>query len=150
MYNVSGVPQRVNGKVLGNLNGIDLSNIDLHSYVVTSDGRAYTAISRVEPKLGTSMLSLYTIGSVFGWLYGALTTANGKNGYSITGVPYYPTKVSHPVSFWLIWFVNRRVLYIPALSVVHRHHCYLCTAVHLCHKVGHRNFIFGTKMHICP
>ena len=114
------MPQRVNGKVLGNLNGIDLNNIDLHTYVVTSDGRAYTAISRVEPKLGTSMLSLYTIGSVFGWLYGALTTANGKNGYSVTGDPYYPTEVSHSVSFWLIWFINRRVLYNHALSVVHR------------------------------
>ena len=82
---ILGVPQRVNGKVVGNLNGIELNNVDLHTYVVTSDGRAYTAISRVEPDLGTSMLSLYSIGSVFGWLFGALTSPSGKNGFTITG-----------------------------------------------------------------
>ena len=82
---VSGVPQRVNGKVLGNLNGVDLKSADLHTYVVTSDGRAYTAISRVDPSLGTSMLSLYTVGSVFGWLFGAPTSPTGKNGYAVTG-----------------------------------------------------------------
>ena len=82
---IAGVPQRVNGKVLGNLNGVELNSVDLHTYVVTSDGRAYTAISRVEPDLGTSMLSLYSIGSVFGWLFGALTSPSAKNGFTITG-----------------------------------------------------------------
>ena len=67
--------------------------MDLHTYVVTADGRAYTAISRVEPNLGTSMLSLYTIGSVFGWLFGPLTTSTGKNGYAVTGNVIYNNKM---------------------------------------------------------
>ena len=37
----------MNGRVTGVLNGVDLRSADLHTYVVTTDGRAYTAISRV-------------------------------------------------------------------------------------------------------
>lgn len=81
----AGVPQRVNGKVSGSLSGQALQSVDLHTYVVTTDGRAYTAISRIDPRIGTSMLSLYTINSVFGWLFGAPTAPGGKNGYGITG-----------------------------------------------------------------
>ncbi len=80
-----GVAQRVNGKVSGTINGQSLGTADLHAYVVTSDGRAYTAISRVPGELGRSMLSLYTIGSVFGWLFGATSASGAKNGYMITG-----------------------------------------------------------------
>ena len=85
LMSLPGVPQRVNGKVIGSLNGINMNSADLHTYVVTTDGRAYTAISRIDPNLGTSMLSLYTIGSVFGWLFGATPSPTGKNGYAITG-----------------------------------------------------------------
>ncbi len=80
-----GVAQRVNGKVSGTINGQPVGPADLHAYVVTSDGRAYTAISRVPGDLGRSMLSLYTIGSVFGWLFGATSASGAKNGYMITG-----------------------------------------------------------------
>ncbi len=80
-----GVAQRVNGKVSGTINGQPVGPANLHAYVVTSDGRAYTAISRVPGDLGRSMLSLYTIGSVFGWLFGATSASGAKNGYMITG-----------------------------------------------------------------
>lgn len=43
-------PLRVTGKVKGDLNGVALAEADLHSYVLTGDGRTYTAVSRV-PKV---------------------------------------------------------------------------------------------------
>lgn len=47
----AGAPQRVSGKVSGTVavgpTPVELSNIDLHAYIVVGDGRAYTAISEV-------------------------------------------------------------------------------------------------------
>ena len=43
----TGEPLRVTGKVFGELNGVQLTEVDLHSYVLTADGRTYTALSRV-------------------------------------------------------------------------------------------------------
>ena len=42
----NGIPQRVNGIVNGRINSIDIVEQSLHCYVVTQDGRTYTAISR--------------------------------------------------------------------------------------------------------
>ena len=60
------------------------------------------------------------------------------------------------LDFWLIWFINQRTLYSHELSVM-RHHPALALAsalvsVHTSpwHMIRHRNFIFGTHMHICP
>jgi len=84
-----GTPQRVNGKVEGTvrLSGkdeVDLRDIDLHSYVVVNDGRAYTAMSRIEENVGYAMQPLSTIGGIIGWLFG-LPQANAVNGYTLTG-----------------------------------------------------------------
>ena len=56
--------------------------------------------------------------------------------------------------FWLIWFINQRVLYSHALSIMHRHPVLVSASVlalvsvHTSpwHRVRHRNFIFGTHM----
>ncbi|CAH1793177.1 unnamed protein product [Owenia fusiformis] len=75
--------QRVNGRVTGSINGVQL-NVDLHSYVVTIDGRSYTAISRSPTnELGFSMQSLSAIGGIVGWLFAVPT--NTKNGFMVTG-----------------------------------------------------------------
>ncbi|XP_064621672.1 nidogen-1-like isoform X2 [Lineus longissimus] len=79
-----GVAQRVNGKLDGRVNGMDLANVDLHSYIVTNDGRAYTAISRIPREIGFSMMSLYTINGIIGWLF-AVPLPKAKNGFSLTG-----------------------------------------------------------------
>ena len=42
----NGIPQRVNGIVNGRINSIDIVEQSLHCYIVTQDGRTYTAISR--------------------------------------------------------------------------------------------------------
>ncbi|XP_048259530.1 nidogen-1-like [Haliotis rufescens] len=80
-----GVPQRLNGKVRGTLNGITLYDLDMHTYVVTSDGRAYSAISRVPPELGTAMQTLSAIGGIIGWMFAVPTNPRAKNGYAFTG-----------------------------------------------------------------
>ncbi|XP_053315113.1 nidogen-1 isoform X2 [Spea bombifrons] len=85
-----GTAQRVNGKVKGriyvgsNPDPVSFDNIDLHSYVVVNDGRAYTAISTIADSLGYSLLPLVPIGGVIGWMF-ALQQPGYKNGFSITG-----------------------------------------------------------------
>ena len=46
--------------VNGQLNGIDIVGQDLHCYVVTEDGRTYTAISRISDTLGWQMQVQYS------------------------------------------------------------------------------------------
>lgn len=84
-YNLSGTSQRLNGRVSGVLNGIPFDNLDMHSFVVTKDGRAYTAISRVPVEIGPHMMTLNTIGGVIGWLFALPISAGALNGYSFTG-----------------------------------------------------------------
>ncbi|XP_053567076.1 nidogen-1 [Bombina bombina] len=85
-----GAAQRVNGKVKGriyvgnNPSPVVFENIDLHSYVVVNDGRAYTAISTIVDSLGFSLLPLASIGGIIGWMF-ALQQPGYKNGFSITG-----------------------------------------------------------------
>ncbi|MGH0178138.1 UNVERIFIED_CONTAM: hypothetical protein FKN15_076934 [Acipenser sinensis] len=82
-----GVPHRVNGKVSGRVlvgaTPVDLGSVDLHAYVVVSDGRAYTAVSHVPEPAGWALMPLSPIGGLFGWLF-ALELTGHENGFSIT------------------------------------------------------------------
>lgn len=75
----------MNGKVSGTLNGIRLEELDLQCYVVTNDGRTYTAISKVPEQLGYDMQSLNVLGTTLGWLF-AKPIKTSKNGYELTGL----------------------------------------------------------------
>ncbi|XP_067681271.1 nidogen-like [Haliotis asinina] len=88
-----GVPQRLNGKVHGVLNGVALLDLDMHTYVVTADGRAYSAISRVPTELATSMQTLSAIGGIIGWMFAVPTNPKAKNGYIFTGGEFNRTAV---------------------------------------------------------
>ncbi|XP_070778426.1 nidogen-1-like [Enoplosus armatus] len=85
-----GKPQRMNGKVngrvfVGNLpSPVELSNLDLHSYVVANDGRAYVAISNIPVSAGPSLLPLSSLGGVIGWAF-ALEQPGYQNGFSLIG-----------------------------------------------------------------
>ncbi|KAM4693380.1 nidogen-1 isoform 2-T2 [Discoglossus pictus] len=85
-----GSAQRVNGKVKGrifvgnNPAPVVFENIDLHSYIVVNDGRAYTAISTIVDSLGYSLLPLASIGGIIGWMF-AVQQPGYKNGFSLTG-----------------------------------------------------------------
>ncbi|XP_023223735.1 nidogen-1-like [Centruroides sculpturatus] len=81
---LKGEPQRLNGKVNGILNDFQLEDVDLHAYVVTADGRTYTAVSRAPPSIGYDMQSLTILGGVIGWLF-ALPGKDARNGFMTTG-----------------------------------------------------------------
>jgi nidogen (entactin) len=81
-----GVAQRLNGKVNGILNSQPLDNLDMHAYVVTTDGRAYTAISRIPHEIGPQLLTLNTIGGIIGWMFAVTQTNRARNGYMLTGI----------------------------------------------------------------
>lgn len=100
-----GVAQRVNGKVTGNVNGVKIENVDLHSYVVTKDGRAYTAISRIDESIGYHLQTLSTLGGVIGWLFSA-TSDGVENGFMRTGGAFNRTAT---------------VLFLPDYSTVRIH-----------------------------
>nr|XP_023658539.1 nidogen-2-like isoform X1 [Paramormyrops kingsleyae] len=88
---LEGAPQRVNGRVSGlgyvGATPVEMDNVDLHSYVVLSDGRAYTAISRLPEPLGWALMPLAPVGGLFGWLF-ALELPDHKNGFRITGAEF--------------------------------------------------------------
>ncbi|CAL8329338.1 unnamed protein product [Merluccius merluccius] len=80
----------MNGKVNGRVfvgdspTAIQLSNNDLHSYVVANDGRAYVAISSVPDGLGPALQPLTSLGGVMGWAF-ALEQPGYQNGFSLIG-----------------------------------------------------------------
>lgn len=78
-------PQRISGKVSGVINEFELENVDLHGYAVTSDGRAYTSVSRIPQPVGIHMQTLFSLGSILNWLYALPATSDVKNGFMITG-----------------------------------------------------------------
>ncbi|XP_028460050.1 nidogen-1-like [Perca flavescens] len=85
-----GKPQRMNGKVNGRVfvgnspSPVEISNNDLHSYVVANDGRAYVAISNIPDSLGPSLQPLSSLGGVIGWAF-ALEQPGYQNGFSLIG-----------------------------------------------------------------
>lgn len=80
----------MNGKVTGRVfvgnspTPMNLTNHDLHSYVVANDGRAYVAISSINKNLGPSLQPLSSLGGVIGWAF-ALEQPGYENGFSIVG-----------------------------------------------------------------
>lgn len=86
----AGKPQRVNGKVHGRVfvgrspSPVEFAHIDLHSYIVANEGRAYVAISDLPETVGPSLEPLVSISGVIGWAF-ALEHPGFKNGFSIIG-----------------------------------------------------------------
>ncbi|XP_068178370.1 nidogen-1-like [Antennarius striatus] len=85
-----GQPQRMNGKVKGRVfvgdspSPVELVNLDLHSYVVANEGRAYVAISSVPDSLGPALQPLSSVGGVMGWAF-ALEQPGHQNGFRLIG-----------------------------------------------------------------
>ncbi|KAK9738878.1 Calcium-binding EGF domain [Popillia japonica] len=78
------VPIRVNGKVRGEVNGVQFHSLDLQCYVVMKDARTYTAISKMPIELGFSTQIFQFLGSTIGWIF-AKPLADALNGFQITG-----------------------------------------------------------------
>ncbi|RXG73008.1 Nidogen-1 [Armadillidium vulgare] len=77
-------PIRVTGKLTGAINGIEIEEADLHSYVLSSEGRTYTAVSRIPKDVGYDLQSLTGIGEGIAWLF-AIPKEGVSNGFIITG-----------------------------------------------------------------
>ena len=77
--------QRISGKVSGRVNGVAIDSVDLHAYVVTTDGRTYTAIRRIPTTIGYSLQGLYVVGSVLGFLFALPQQPSARNGFMVTG-----------------------------------------------------------------
>ena len=75
----------MNGKINGILNGQEIKQQDLQSYVMTTDGRSYTALSHVPQDVGFDMQTLSILGGIIGWLF-ARPTSKAVNGYELTGI----------------------------------------------------------------
>ncbi|NXT02957.1 NID2 protein, partial [Jacana jacana] len=86
-----GAVHRLNGKVSGSLTvgraSVRFQEVDLHAYIVGSDGRAYTAISGVPQPAARALLPLLPIGGLFAWLF-ALEEPGSENGFSVTGAEF--------------------------------------------------------------
>ncbi|XP_074677239.1 nidogen-2 isoform X1 [Strix aluco] len=86
-----GAVHRLNGKVSGSLTvgraSVRFQDVDLHAYIVGSDGRTYTAISGVPQPAARALLPLLPIGGLFAWLF-ALEEPGAENGFSITGAEF--------------------------------------------------------------
>lgn len=80
-----GTAQRVNGKVTGVVNGVDVGEGDLHAYVVTNGGRTFTAISRMPADIGYAMQALFIVGGGLGWLFAVPTIPMAQNGFMTSG-----------------------------------------------------------------
>ncbi|XP_064121496.1 nidogen-like isoform X3 [Macrobrachium nipponense] len=83
-------PLRVTGKVSGTVNGMELKDADLHSYVLTVEGRTYTAISRMPSQIGYDIQSITVFGTGIAWLF-AKAVGDVPNGFALTGAMFTRT-----------------------------------------------------------
>uniref|UniRef100_A0A1A9V771 Nidogen n=1 Tax=Glossina austeni TaxID=7395 RepID=A0A1A9V771_GLOAU len=79
------IPVRVTGSLMGELNG-ELINerSKLQSYIVTADGRSYTAVTPISTELGTNLRLALPIVTSIGWLF-AKPLKQYLNGYQLSG-----------------------------------------------------------------
>lgn len=85
------VPVRVTGSLVGELNGEMIpERSKLQSYVVTADGRSYTAVTPISTELGANLRLVLPIVSAIGWLF-AKPFNNTHNGYQLTGGEFLHT-----------------------------------------------------------
>lgn len=81
----AGVPFRVTGKLSGVLNDVNVTALDLQSYVLVQDGRSYTAFSRVPAELGAELQLLTPVAMSIGWMFAKPAAAGAPNGFALTG-----------------------------------------------------------------
>uniref|UniRef100_A0A803VAG5 Nidogen 2 n=1 Tax=Ficedula albicollis TaxID=59894 RepID=A0A803VAG5_FICAL len=79
--------QDVSGSLRVGRASVRFQDVDLHAYIVGSDGRAYTAISGVPQPAARALLPLLPLGGLFAWLF-ALEEPGAENGFSITGAEF--------------------------------------------------------------
>ncbi|XP_071963723.1 nidogen-1-like isoform X3 [Antedon mediterranea] len=76
---------RASGLMNGNINGVPFVDLDLHTFGVINEGRAYVAVSPVDEDLGLTMQILSTIGEFMGWMFSLPDDDKSVNGFQLTG-----------------------------------------------------------------
>ncbi|XP_022081243.1 LOW QUALITY PROTEIN: nidogen-1-like [Acanthaster planci] len=82
--------QRLNGLVSGTVNGQSFSNANLHSFIILSEARTYTAVSPLPPEISYSLQTITPMAEIMGWLF-ALPSGKGLNGFMLTGGKFRQT-----------------------------------------------------------
>ena len=77
--------QVLDGLVHGEINGVRLDSLSMHTYVSSKDGRTYTAISQIPSELGPALETLSTVGGGIGWLFALPSSSRAYNGFTFTG-----------------------------------------------------------------
>ncbi|KAI1284954.1 Nidogen-1 [Halotydeus destructor] len=77
-------PHRLNGRLNGLVNDVQLDNVDLHAYINTVEGRTFTALNQVPVAIGRDLQLAMTLGDVIGWMF-ALEEPGLPNGFTLTG-----------------------------------------------------------------
>ncbi|GFO27398.1 nidogen-1, partial [Plakobranchus ocellatus] len=87
-----GVAQVIHGKVVGTVNGIPMGNeVRLHTYVVTTEGKSYSSMSRVPESLVGPFQALPSVGGIAGWLFAQRVNPLAKNGFMVAGAKFNRT-----------------------------------------------------------
>lgn len=73
------------GQLSGVLNEINITALDLQSYVLVQDGRSYTALSRVPAEVGPELQLLTPVAMSIGWMFAKPAAAGAPNGFTLTG-----------------------------------------------------------------
>lgn len=96
----------MSGTLRGNVGTETLESM-VQSYVVTADGRTYTAISHLSPEVGAKLQLAQIIGGTIGWLF-AKPVGDFKNGFQLTGGKFNSTGTLHFDGTDHIFKVNQR------------------------------------------
>ncbi|VDI25435.1 Hypothetical predicted protein [Mytilus galloprovincialis] len=77
---------KLRGKVDGVLNNKFIENVNLLSYVYTTNGRIETHIRSKQNIVRTMMKILQPIGDIIGWMFAVPQGRKAKNGFMMTGI----------------------------------------------------------------
>ena len=73
------------GTVDAVINGVSYEEISLDAYIMTTEGRAYSGMSKVPPSIGASVQLLSVLDDMIGWLF-AQPQGGAPNGFGLTGI----------------------------------------------------------------
>ncbi|KAI3415926.1 hypothetical protein GPALN_005489 [Globodera pallida] len=78
-------PLRINGMFEAALNGKQMQRTDLFAYVQPLEGQQHTALAKVPPDVGWSLLLLDALSTPFGWLFAKVSGDGQPNGFQLSG-----------------------------------------------------------------
>ncbi|XP_071833113.1 uncharacterized protein [Apostichopus japonicus] len=84
LRNETNKPYRANGVISGTVNGDALPRMNVHAFIIASEGRTYTAVSPTPEGLNYTLQLILPIAETIAWLF-AVPKNKGINGMTATG-----------------------------------------------------------------